>query len=58
LDAELSFSPEALKGLRVVLWGKNLTNHDYLQSVLESQLVDAVSYTDPRTYGVRLEFTF
>jgi iron complex outermembrane receptor protein len=58
LDAELSFAPAALPGLRIVAWGKNLTDHDYLQSVLESQLGDGGSYADPRTYGVRLEYTF
>ncbi len=58
LDAELSFAPSAVPGLRVVLWGKNLTNKAYLQSVLESALADASSYGDPRTYGVRAEFKF
>jgi iron complex outermembrane recepter protein len=58
LDAQVSFSPDALKGLRFVAWGKNLTNHNYLSSVLESQFVLGGSYADPRTYGVRVEFAF
>ncbi|TVV76258.1 TonB-dependent receptor [Sphingomonas solaris] len=58
LDAELSFAPESIKGLRLVAWGKNLTNRDYLSSVLESQFVLGGSYNDPRTYGVRAEFAF
>lgn len=58
LDAELSFEPAAVPGLRAVLWGKNLTDYDYLQSVLESQLGDGGSYAEPRTYGVRLEYSF
>ena len=58
LDGELSFAPAGMKGARLVLWGKNLTNKTYLQSVLESQLGDAGSYADPRTYGVRLEYRF
>jgi iron complex outermembrane receptor protein len=58
LDAELSFAPDFLPGTRFVVWGKNLTNHDYLQSVLESQLGDSVSYAEPRTFGVRAEFKF
>jgi iron complex outermembrane receptor protein len=58
VDAEISFSPTALPGAKVSVWGKNLTNHDYLQSVLESQIGDAGSYSDPRTYGVRLEYQF
>jgi iron complex outermembrane receptor protein len=58
VDAELSFAPARIPGLRLVLWGKNLTNKAYLQSVLESQLADEASYGDPRTYGVRAEFSF
>ena len=58
LDAELSFAPSAVKGLRIVGWGKNLTNHAYLSSVLESGFVLGGSYNDPRTYGVRAEFAF
>jgi iron complex outermembrane receptor protein len=58
LAAELSFMPDALKGLRAVVYGKNLTNHNYLSSVLESQLGDLVSYAEPRTYGVRIEYAF
>ena len=58
VDAELSFGPDALRGARIVVWGKNLTNKAVLQSVLESAIADSVSYADPRTYGVRLEFRF
>ena len=58
VDAELSFSPAALPGARVVVWGKNLTDRDYLQSTLESSLSDASSYAEPRTYGVRVEYRF
>ena len=58
VDAELSFEPDALRGARIVFWGKNLTSKAVLQSVLESGIGDAVSYSDPRTYGVRLEYKF
>ena len=58
VDAELSFAPEALRGARIIVWGKNLTNKAVLQSVLESGIGDAVSYSDPQTYGVRLEYRF
>ena len=57
-DGEISYSPNSVPGLRVSLWGKNLTNHDYLQGVLETQFLDNGSYADPRTYGVRAEFKF
>ena len=42
----------------VALWGKNLTDHDYLQSTLPTGFTDATSRSPPRTYGVRAEFTF
>ena len=58
LDAELSYAPDGLNGVRLVLWGKNLTNKAYLQSVLTSQFVNGGSFADPRTYGVRAEFKF
>ncbi len=58
LNAEVSFAPNAIKGLRIVLWGKNLTNHNYIQSVLETNYADAVSWAAPRQYGGRLEFQF
>src|SRR3546814_17759291 len=51
LDGEISFAPSSFDGMKVVIWGKNLTNHEYLQSVLESELGDGVSFADPRTYG-------
>ena len=58
LTTELSFMPDAIKGLRVVAYGRNLTNKSYISSALESQLGDLVSYADPRTYGIRVEFAF
>jgi iron complex outermembrane receptor protein len=58
LDAELSFAPTAVPGLRLVVWGKNLTNRAVLQMALPSQIADQSSYAEPRTYGVRAEFSF
>ena len=58
VNAELSFVPASMPGLRVALWGKNLTDHDYLQSTLPTGFTDATSWSPPRTYGVRAEFTF
>ncbi|MCW1429655.1 TonB-dependent receptor [Novosphingobium sp. JCM 18896] len=58
LDGQLSFSPAGIEGLRLVVWGKNLTNKDYLASFLGSQFVLGGSYAEPRTYGVRAEFKF
>ena len=58
LNAEMSFAPAGVRGLRLVLWGKNLTNHNYLQSVLETNFADAVSWAAPRQFGGRVEFAF
>lgn len=58
LDGEISIQPTDLPGARLSIWGKNLTNKTYLQSVLESQLADSVSYAEPRTYGFKLEYQF
>ena len=58
-DAELSFQPDAVAGLRLVVWGKNLTDKAYLASALVAAgLADGGSYAEPRTYGVRAEFKF
>ena len=58
INGEISFAPDAVAGLRFVLWGKNLTDVNALSSVLTSQFVLGGSYADPRTYGVRVEFEF
>ena len=58
-DAELSFAPAGFEGLRLVLWGKNLGDKDYLASALiAGGSADGVSYAEPRTYGVRAEYKF
>ena len=58
LDAEISFAPDAIRGLRIAIWGKNLTDKAFIASALTSQFGDGVSYADPRTFGVRAEFRF
>jgi len=58
LNAELSFIPTSLPDVRFVLWGRNLTDEDYLQSLLQNPFANGVSYADPRTYGARMEWTF
>jgi iron complex outermembrane receptor protein len=58
VDAELSFSPAAMENVRLILWGRNLTDEDVKQSVLTSDFGDGVSYAPPRTYGVRAEYKF
>jgi iron complex outermembrane receptor protein len=58
VNAEVSFAPNAIRGLRLVLWGKNLGDKAYLASVLDDQLTDAGAYAEPRTFGVRAEYAF
>jgi iron complex outermembrane recepter protein len=58
LDTELSFEPASMKGLRLVVSGKNLTDKAYLASLLQTDFADGVSYAEPRTFGVRAEFSF
>lgn len=58
VDAQISFSPLVADYLKVSLWGRNLTNKAYLQSLLQTNFADGISYAPPRTYGVRAEFTF
>lgn len=58
LDGELSFTPSRFADLSVVLWGRNLTDEDVLQSLLETPLASGVSYGAPRTFGVRFDMMF
>ncbi len=58
IDAELSFAPSGMEGLRFALWGKNLTDKAIYSSVLASSLSDAGSYAPPRTFGIRAEYAF
>ncbi|CAN7537299.1 TonB-dependent receptor [Phenylobacterium sp. LjRoot219] len=58
LDAELSFAPTAAEGLRLVAWGRNLTDQKYIASALPSSLADGIALAAPRTYGVRAEYRF
>jgi iron complex outermembrane receptor protein len=57
-DAELSFAPAGMSGLRLAVWGKNLGDEAYLGSTLASTLADVGSYAPPRTFGVRAEYAF
>ncbi len=58
LNGEISFAPSGLDGLRLVVWGKNLTNRDYIAGSLPTSFGDSVSWAPPRQYGVRAEFKF
>ena len=56
VDAELSFEPKGIAGLRMVVWGKNIGNETYLASFLDSQLANGVTFSPPRTFGIRAEY--
>lgn len=58
LDGSLSFAPAAVRGLRLIAWGKNLTNTTYLVTANVSNLASAVVPNDPRTFGMRAEYSF
>jgi iron complex outermembrane receptor protein len=58
VDADLSFSPAGFQNLRVSLWGRNLSNELYIQGTLLTTFADGVTYSAPRTFGVRAEYKF
>jgi iron complex outermembrane recepter protein len=58
LGGELSFAPAGVEGLRLVVWGKNLTNKDYLAGSLPTTFGDSVQWSPPRTFGGRIELRF
>ena len=58
LSGEISFAPSGIEGLRLVAWGKNLTNRNYIAGSLPTSFADSVSWAPPRQYGVRAEFRF
>ncbi|HEX7877002.1 MAG TPA: TonB-dependent receptor [Sphingobium sp.] len=59
VDGEIGLRPEGIDNLRLVVWGKNLTNKAYLASALVAgTFADGGSYAEPRTYGVRAEYRF
>lgn len=59
ISAELSLKPESLEGLRVALWGKNLTDEAYYQSALiAGSFADGGAYAEPRTFGVSAQYEF
>ncbi|MGH6780652.1 MAG: TonB-dependent receptor, partial [Sphingomonadaceae bacterium] len=61
-DARVALSDVDLGRTRatVALWGKNITNKDYLYAGIDfgSLGFAGVSYAEPRTYGVDVKFEF
>jgi iron complex outermembrane receptor protein len=58
VDAEVGYSPDGLKGLRIAGWVRNLTNTYYLSSELNSTVGNTAAYAAPRTFGGKLEYAF
>jgi iron complex outermembrane receptor protein len=57
VNAQASFQP-AGQNYKVEVWGKNLTNKDYISSTFIQNIADVVGYGPPRTYGVTLSYSF
>ena len=45
-------------GIRIHLWGRNLTNETVLTSLVGTSTYDSVDYERPREYGIRLKYEF
>jgi len=57
VDARAAWTP-ANSGLTVSVYGKNLTDKVTLGGTFVTEVADGVSYTQPRTYGVQLDYRF
>lgn len=51
LNGQLSWTSPS-RAIELAVWGRNLTNHEYYSSVVESANGDIGSAAAPRTYGV------
>ncbi|MCX7864779.1 MAG: TonB-dependent receptor [Novosphingobium sp.] len=58
IGGEISFAPAGIEGLRLIIWGKNLTDKTYLAGSLPTTFGDSVQWAPPRTIGGRVEFRF
>jgi iron complex outermembrane receptor protein len=47
-----------VEGVEVRVWGRNLSNKAYFNSVGVTQNYDSVVYAPPRSYGVELNYSF
>jgi iron complex outermembrane receptor protein len=57
LNAVASWKPANARW-KVEVWGRNLTDKDYLISVYEDATTDGAGYAPPRTYGVSVSYNF
>jgi iron complex outermembrane receptor protein len=57
LGARASFSP-ANTGVKLSVWGQNLTNEHIIEGVFLLNQADGVNYGPPRTFGATVEYAF
>lgn len=58
INIELSFSPASSPALRLIAWGKNLTDEAYFAQGQVNEFSTQISWADARTYGLRAEYSF
>jgi len=58
LDSEISFSPKGVPGLRLSLYGRNLTDKTYYGGFFSSVFGFGGLLAAPRTFGGRAEYAF
>jgi iron complex outermembrane recepter protein len=57
LNARLTWTP-ASEAFEVALWGKNLTDEEWVNFIAPVITMDQLNYSDPRTYGVEFRYHF
>jgi hypothetical protein len=58
LNAYLALGPANLKGFRYEVFGKNLANQGYYQTIAGNGPSPQGLVGDPRTYGVRAAYSW
>jgi iron complex outermembrane receptor protein len=58
LNAQISFTPVAMRNLRATVYGKNLTNRAVLQGMVLSAVSDGGFFGPPREVGLTLDYSF
>ncbi|MFA5630128.1 MAG: TonB-dependent receptor [Porticoccaceae bacterium] len=60
LDGNFSFSPAGYKGLKVTLWGRNLTNDEYILQATQQATPQGtlLAPNAPRTYGIKIGYEY
>lgn len=56
INADLAFNLS--NGVTFSVWGKNLNNKTFIRSYVTNAFADSISWSEPRTYGVRASYRF